>query len=83
MRLNISLRSQSKYLLFGIGDQPIGTFAATSRERTLVTFPVTAAQFGTGDVAELILDVDQTFTPGGGDTRELGIQVFHTFVDAK
>jgi hypothetical protein len=44
---------------------------------------VTAAQFGTGDVAELIIEVDRTFTPGGGDTRELGIQVFHTFVDAK
>ena len=66
-----------------IGDQQIGTFAATSRDRTLVTFPVTAAQFGTGDVAELIIDVDRTFTPGGSDTRELGIQVFHTFVDAK
>ena len=66
-----------------IGDQQIGTFAATSRDRTLLTFPVTAAQFGTGDVAELILDVDKTFTPGGADTRELGIQVFHAFVDAK
>ena len=66
-----------------IGDQPIGTFAATSRDRTLVTFPVTAAQFGTGDVAELVIDVDKTFTPGASDTRELGIQVFHVFVDAK
>ena len=52
-------------------------------DRTLVTFPVTAAQFGTGDVAELVIDVDRTFTPGGSDTRELGIQVFHAFVDAK
>jgi len=66
-----------------IGDQPIGTFAANSRDRTLVTFPVTAAQFGTGDVAELIIDVNKTFTPGDSDTRELGIQVFHVFVDAK
>jgi len=66
-----------------IGDQPIGTFAATSRDRSLLTFPVTAAQFGTSDVAELIIDVDKTFTPGGTDTRELGIQVFHAFVDAK
>jgi len=66
-----------------IGDQTIGTFAATSRDRTLVTFPVTAAQFGASDVAELIIDVDKTFTPGVSDTRELGIQVFHAFVDAK
>jgi hypothetical protein len=66
-----------------IGDQSIGTFAAASKDKTLVTFPVTAAQFGSGDVAELILDVDKTFTPGGTDTRDLGIQVFHTFVEAK
>jgi hypothetical protein len=66
-----------------IGDQSIGTFAASSKDKTLVTFPVTAAQFGSGDVAELILDVDKTFTPGGSDTRDLGIQVFHTFVEAK
>ena len=64
-----------------IGDQTIGTFAAASKERALVTFPVTAAQFGSGDVAELVIDVDRTFTPGGSDTRELGLQVFHTFVD--
>jgi hypothetical protein len=66
-----------------IGDQTIGTFAAASKERSLVVFPVTAAQFGSGDVSELVVDVDRTFTPGGSDTRELGIQVFHAFVDAK
>jgi hypothetical protein len=66
-----------------IGDQTIGTFPATSKEKSLVTFPVTVAQFGTADVSELVLDVDRTFTPGGPDTRELGIQVFHTFVEAK
>jgi hypothetical protein len=65
------------------GDQTIGTFTASSKEKTLVTFPVTAAQLGTADVSELVLDVDRTFIPGGSDTRELGIQVFHTFVEAK
>ena len=66
-----------------VGDQPIGTFAASSKEKTLVSFPVTAAQLGSADVVELATDVDRTFTPGGSDTRELGIQVFHVFVDAK
>jgi hypothetical protein len=66
-----------------IGDQAIGSFPADSKEKSLLTFPVTAAQFGSADVSELVLDVDRTFTPGGSDTRELGIQVFHTFVDAK
>ena len=40
-------------------------------------------QLGSGDVAELVIDVDRTFTPGGSDTRELGIQIFHTFIDPK
>jgi hypothetical protein len=66
-----------------LGDQVIGTFAADSRDKKLLTFPVTAAQFGAGDIAEIVLDVDRTFNPGGGDVRELGIRVFHAFVEPK
>jgi hypothetical protein len=66
-----------------IGDQIIGTFAAASRDTKLVTLPISAAQLGSGDVTELVLEVDQTFQPGGGDTRELGIRVFNAFIEAK
>lgn len=66
-----------------IGDQTIATFAADSRDRKLLVFLVTAAQFGTGDMSELVLDVDKTFAPGAGDTRTLGIRVFHAFVEPK
>jgi hypothetical protein len=66
-----------------LGDQVIGSFAADAKERKLLTFPITAAQFGSGDMAELVLELDRTFKPGGGDTRELGIRVFHTFVEPK
>ena len=58
------------------GDQVITTFPADSRAPKLVTVPIAAAQFGSGDMAELTLDVDQTFAPGAGDIRELGIRVF-------
>jgi hypothetical protein len=34
-------------------------------------------------MAELTLDVDQTFAPGGGDVRDLGIRVFHAFIEPK
>jgi hypothetical protein len=64
-------------------EQVIGTFAADSKERKLVSFPVTAAQLGSADMSELTLEVDQTFVPGGGDARELGIRVFHAFIEAK
>lgn len=66
-----------------VGGQTIGTFAADSKDRVLRTFPITAAQFGTGDVAEIVIEVDRTFVPGRGDTRELGIRVFHAFVEPK
>lgn len=66
-----------------VAGQPIATFAADNKDRKLVTFPITAAQLGPGDMSEIVLDVDRAFTPGGGDTRELGIRVFHAFVEPK
>jgi hypothetical protein len=66
-----------------VGDQTIATFPADSREKKLLTFPITAAQLGNGDMAEITIDVDRTFSPGGSDTRELGIRVFHAFVEPK
>jgi hypothetical protein len=65
------------------GDQVIGTFAADTKETKLVILPVSAAQLGAGDMTELTLEVDQTFVPGGADLRELGIRVFHAFVEPK
>lgn len=66
-----------------IGDQTIGTFAADSKDRKLLTFPISVAQLGAGDMTELVIDVDRTFNPGGGDTRELGLRVFHAFIEPK
>ena len=63
--------------------QVIGTFAADSTSPKLVSMPISAAQLGTADMSEITLDVDQTFTPGSGDVRELGIRVFHAFIEAK
>jgi hypothetical protein len=66
-----------------ISGQPIGTFVADSKEKKLVTFPVAATQFGDAEMAEAAIEVDKTFKPGGADTRELGIRVFHAFVEPK
>ncbi len=54
------------------GDQVIGTFAADSKSPKLVSLPVTAAQLGSADMSEITLEVDQTFTPGGGDIARAG-----------
>jgi hypothetical protein len=66
-----------------VGEQTLGTFAADSKFKKLVTFPIAAAQFGPGDMAQIQLALDRTFQPGGGDTRELGLRVFNAFVDPR
>jgi hypothetical protein len=72
-----------QHVTLRIGNQTIGTLVADSKDQKLLTFPITAAQFGNSDMTELVIDVDRTFSPGGGDPRELGIRVFHAFVEPK
>jgi hypothetical protein len=79
----VDLFNPPQQVTLRIGDQTIGSFPASSKERALVTFPISAAQFGTGEMVELVVDVDKTFKPGSGDPRELGIRVFHAFVEPK
>ena len=68
-----------------IGSLTIATFPADSRDRKLLMFPISNAQLGPGDMTEIALDVDRAFGPGNGngDPRELGIRVFHAFVEPK
>jgi len=65
------------------GEAVIGTFAASSKDRTLTTFPIAAGQWGAGDMAEITLEVDRTFAGSGTDTRELGLRVYQAFVEPK
>ena len=70
-----------------IGDQMLGTVPIQKGAPAAVRkIPISAAQLGSSDMAELRLVADKTFVPaleaGGasGDSRELGIRVFHAFV---
>ena len=63
--------------------QPLTTFTADSKDKILRTYPLSAAQLGTGDMTEITFEVDRTFKPGGSDVRELGIRVYHAFIEPK
>ncbi len=70
------------------GDQMVDTFPAGSTGPTLKRIPISAAQLGTNDMAELRIEVDRTFVPaklpaGGRDIRELGIRVYNVFVETR
>jgi hypothetical protein len=70
------------------GNQLVTSFAQANAAPVLRRIAISAAQLGTADMAELRIDVDKTFVPAkvsgsGSDNRELGIRVYHTFVDPK
>jgi len=66
-----------------IGDSVLTSFPADVKEKTLVVQPITAAQFGDGEMVEMAIELDKTFKPGGADPRELGIRVYHAFIEPK
>jgi hypothetical protein len=71
-----------------MGGQALDEFTLQPDEQQLRKVPLPAARMGDADMAELQIAVDQTFVPAsvGGDNkdkRELGVRVFHAFVDSK
>jgi hypothetical protein len=75
-------------LTVSVGAQIVGTVAVGANTPSLHRLGVTTAQLGTAEMAELRLEVDRTFVPaklpaGGRDTRELGIRVYHLFVEGR
>lgn len=71
-----------------IGDARLDAFPLPGTQRVFKKIPFNASQLGTGDLTELHITVDKTFIPNvldpkSADTRELGIRVYHAFVDAR
>jgi hypothetical protein len=72
-----------------VGDTVADSFSLAAGRRELRRIPLTAAQLGTGETVDVVLSVDKTFVPAGVaqlkslDPRELGVRVFHAFVEPK
>lgn len=72
-----------------IGDQVLETYAITSNEEVVRRIPVTAAQFGSDENVDVVLELNRAFVPAqtpaanSSDSRELGIRVFHVFVEPR
>jgi hypothetical protein len=67
---------------------PVTTFTASNTDSQLRRIDIAAAELGTEDLTELRIEVDRPFvpaviTPGARDTRELGIRVYHVFVEPR
>jgi hypothetical protein len=69
-----------------IEGQTIDSFTIESPARVLRKVPISQSQFGSAEMVELHIAVDKTFVPAEldsttRDNRELGVRVFHAYVD--
>jgi hypothetical protein len=70
------------------GSQLVDTFAAESATPVLRKIAVPAAALGGNEMAEIRIELDQTFVPaklpaGGKDNRELGIRIYYAFIEPR
>jgi hypothetical protein len=78
--------NENQHVTVSLGDVVIDQFDLTPKTEVLRRIPLKADQMGSAEMAELRITVDKTFVPveitGGTskDPRELGIRVFHAFV---
>lgn len=83
------LTPPEQQIVVKIGEQVIDSFTLASREEVMRKTAVAAAQFGDGDTVEMTISVTPSFVPAllasasSKDPRELGIRVFHAFVEPK
>ena len=84
-----SVFKESQQVVVSVGGQPVKQFTVGPSDRTLLKIPLTAAQMGTSEMTDVQIEVDKTFVPAlipastNKDARELGVRVFHAFVDAR
>jgi hypothetical protein len=70
-----------------LNEQRVDSFELAPGEELLHRTRLQAEQLGAGDIAELQLHVDKTYVPAllpasnSRDSRELGVRVFHVFVE--
>jgi hypothetical protein len=84
-----SVFHESQQVQVSVGGQAVKQFTVNPAERLLEKIPLSAPQLGAGDMTDVQIDVDKTYVPAlvaasnSTDPRELGIRVFHAFVDAR
>jgi hypothetical protein len=79
---------ETQQVQVSFGGQVVDRFAMKPGQEVLRKIPLTTAQLGSNDMVELQIDVDKTFVPAlamanSKDPRELGIRVFHAFVQPR
>jgi hypothetical protein len=83
-----SVFNEPQQVRITMNGQVVDEFTLQPKQPELRKIPLKANQLGTGDVSELVVTVDKTYVPAvvnssSKDPRELGVRVFHAFVDPR
>jgi len=84
-----SVVTEPKHVQLTLNGQPLDEFVVQPDHQELKRIPLKAAQLGQSEMAELRISVDKTYVPAlvpasnSKDPRELGIRVFHAFIDPR
>ena len=83
-----SVFNEPQQVRITMNQQVVDEFTLQPKQPELRKIPLKADQLGTGDVSELVVTVDKTYVPAvvmssSKDPRELGVRVFHAFVDPR
>jgi hypothetical protein len=78
--------NENQQVTVSLNNAVVDQFEVTPKNELLRRIPLKADQMGAAEMSELQITVDKTFVPtqiaGGGskDPRELGVRVFHAFI---
>jgi hypothetical protein len=84
-----SVLKEPQHVRLTVNGKPLEEIRLEPGVQVLKKIPLTADQLGTGDNAEVHVIVDKTYVPAlvpaanSKDPRELGVRVFHAFVDPR
>jgi hypothetical protein len=83
------LFTEPQHVTVAVGNETIDTFTINPKEELIRKPVITAAQLGAADVVDIKISVDKTYVPAvitngaNRDPRELGVRVFHAYVQPK
>lgn len=82
--------TETQQVTITLGGEPLDTFTLAPGQAVLRKVPLPKARLGPDGVVEIQIAVDKTFVPAavdpiayGKDQREVGIRVYHAFVDRR
>jgi hypothetical protein len=84
-----SVLNEPQQVQVTLNGAPLDAFTLTPKQPELRKIKITAAQFGTAEMDEIKIAVDKTYVPAlipganSKDPRELGVRVFHAFLDPR